>query len=61
MHGTATVAYLSLLSLIHAEEGLAFGEVAKRMGELWKNLSETEKAPYQVGNTRQQRLVLLSL
>jgi hypothetical protein len=28
------------------EEGLGFIEASKRLGEIWKNLTEDEKAPY---------------
>ncbi|EAY08175.1 HMG box family protein [Trichomonas vaginalis G3] len=26
--------------------GIAFGDIAKKLGEMWKNLSEEEKKPY---------------
>jgi uncharacterized protein YaaW (UPF0174 family) len=30
--------------------GLSMGEYSKKMGEMWKELSEDEKKPYNVSN-----------
>ena len=35
---------------MHAAENptLSFGELTKKLGEMWKGISEAEKAPYEV-------------
>jgi len=32
--------------VVEENPGIAFGEVGKKLGAMWKNLSEDEKSPY---------------
>ena len=33
--------------VVEENPGIAFGEVGKKLGAMWKNLTEDEKQPYQ--------------
>jgi len=32
--------------VVDENPGIAFGDVGKKLGAMWKNLSDSEKAPY---------------
>ena len=33
---------------MEANQGMSFGELSKKMGSIWKELSDLDKAPYQL-------------